>query len=131
MSKWFWFTFEVSNDFLHTSPVASQYIEACKARIAAQKSATGPRGGLYRLVSPPDKWRTSQDAYFDRNLTVFATRREGRYVRPDRITADLVIGDTVHFDTLTTPVVEGLAVLPDGRTVETESRFVAFPVVVP
>jgi hypothetical protein len=132
VTRQFGFSFEVSNEFLRLSPVAGQYVEARKARIAARKSAIGPRGGLYRLVSPPDRWRESQDGYaFYRNVTVYGTKREGRYVRPDRITPDLLVGDTLHFDTLTTPVVEGVAMLPDGRTVETESRFVSFPVVVP
>jgi len=128
----FWFSFEVSNEFMAESPVADRYVEACKARIAARKSAVGPRGGLYRLVTPPDRWRTSQDARdaFLRNVTVVATKRSGKYVRPDRITPDLRLGEAIHFDSLTTAAVDGRVRLPDGRTVETQSPFVAFPVLV-
>lgn len=129
-TKTFLFTFEASNEFLRHSPVADEYVEAKKRRIAAQTSALGPRGGLYRLVTPPDKWRESQDHpwAFTRNVTLFATRREGKYVRPDRITPDMILGDTLTFVTLTAPVIGGRAVLPDGGTVTTTSKYVDFPV---
>lgn len=131
-TRTFVFTFEVRNEFLRDSPVASEYIEMAKAMVAARRSVEGPRGGFYRLVTPPDQWRESQDAFdaFVRNVTVYGTKRQGRYVRPDRITPDLRLGDAIHFDTLTAPVVEGKAVLPGG-TVETTSKYVDFPVWIP
>ncbi len=129
----FGFSFDVSNEFLRLSPVASRYVDAGKARIAARVSAVGPRGGLYRLVTPPDRWRESKgDPWaFVRNVTIYATKREGRYVRPSRMTPDLILGETIHFDTLTVPVAEGVAILPSGRIVETASPFLSFPVLVP
>ncbi len=125
----FQFFFEVSHKFLVESPVAQQYVEIAKARIANQRSIVGPRGGLYRLVTPPDEWVEDRTYWWDRNRVLFGTRRAGRYVRPDRVTPDLRLSDDVTFDTLTTPVVEGLAVLPSGNTIETPSRFVSFPVI--
>lgn len=131
-TKTFAFSFDVSDQFLRESPAAQDYIEMAKARIAARTSALGPRGGVYRLVTPPEAWRQSNDAPWARmrNLSTFATTREGRYVRPDRVTADLILGDTVHLDTLTVPVVEGRVVLPRGTIVETTAQFVDFPVLV-
>jgi len=128
----FWFTFDVNNEFLRLSPVASEYVETSKRRIAARESVEGPRGGLYRLVTPPDRWRQSSDDpwSFTHNTTRFGTKRQGRYVRPDRITPELRFGGDIHFDTLTVPVVEGQVVLPSGATVETTSKFVDFPVLV-
>lgn len=132
-TRTFSFVFEVSNQFLISSPVATGYIEACKGRIAARVSAIGPRGGLYRLVTPPDQWRTSQDAFdaFTRNVTVYGTERQGRYVRPDRITPDLILDEPIRFDSLTVPVVDGKAVLPNGSTVESAWPYLTFPVPVP
>jgi hypothetical protein len=129
----FVFTFEVSNRFLRQSPAAASYVDIAKARIAARRAVLGPRGGLYRLVTPPDKWRESQDYgnAFIRNVTVYGTKREGRYVRPDRITADLLLPDSVTFTTLTVPVEDGSAILPSGSVVNgIESPYLDFPVVV-
>lgn len=130
MDRSFRFTFEVSNQFRQLSPVAEEYIEVSKRQIAELPSAIGPRGGLYRLVTPPDEWRESQDAWdaFLRNVTVFGTLRTGRYVRPDRITPELRLGPDIKLHTLTAPVSEGVAVLPDGSTVEVASPYIAFPV---
>jgi hypothetical protein len=128
----FVFTFEVNNQFLRLSPVAEKYIDACQDRIAARRTATGPRGGLYELVTAPDLWlgmRNGDDAFL-RDVTVFTTKRRGRYVRPDRITPNLVLGETIHFDSLTVPAVEGQAILPSGQTVTTDSPYVSFPVLV-
>ena len=126
----FAFVFEVSHQFLVGSPVASQYVEIAKMRIANQRSIVGPRGGLYRLVTPPDEWFEDRTYRWDRNQVLFGTHRMGRYVRPDRVTPDLRLDVDVTFDTLTTPVVEGVAVLPSGKKVETPSRFVSFPVII-
>lgn len=126
----FVFTFAVSDEFLRESPASSQWVELAKQRIARQVAAVGPRGGVYRLVTPPDEWRQSRDAYYDfiHNLVRFGTRRKGRYVRPDRVTPDLRLGSSVEFDSVTLPVQEGRALLPDGRIVETPSRSVVVPV---
>ena len=117
MTRTFGFAFDVSNKFLRQSPVATEYVRACKNQVAARMSAIGPRGGLYRLVTPPDRWReSSEDDYgFLRNVTVFAAKRQGRYVRPDRITPDLRLGEDL--DPLTVPVVNGSAILPSGGIV--------------
>ena len=128
MTRTFGFAFDVNNEFLRLSPVATEYVRACKNQVAARMSAIGPRGGLYRLVTPPDGWRESSDDYY-RNVTAFATTRQGRYVRPDRITPDLRLGESIHFDTLTVAVVDGTVILPSGKIASGITvRFVTFPV---
>jgi hypothetical protein len=56
-----WAWREVSRQFLVLSPIAEQYIEACKRRIAELVTAVGPRGGLYRLTTPAVEWYESRD----------------------------------------------------------------------
>jgi hypothetical protein len=129
--KTFRFEFTVSNEFLTTSPVAPQFIAARQASVAKLSSAVGPRGGLYRLdPDEPLVWESARDGYYDflRNETRYRTRRTGRYVRPDRVTPELRLGPEFTYETFTLPVVEGIATLPDGRKVETDSQFVDVPV---
>src|SRR5690242_157630 len=89
----FGFSFTVNEQFRRLSPVAEQFIEGCKAQIAARVTASGPRGGLYRLTTPPDRWRETNDydGYdFIQGNVRFLTKRSGVYVPPRRVTPDLL-----------------------------------------
>ena len=123
----FFFTFDVSDEFLRREPkVADEYIAIAKAEIASRKYAVGPRGGTYRLTDSP-LWEAGQSDYgFMRGVTTFMARREGRYVRPNRVHP--VGPDAPSFTTLTLEVKDGKAILPNGQTVETTSKYVDFPV---
>lgn len=125
--KTFVFGFAISDEFAAKHPeAAARYIEVAKARIAKQATAVGPRGGTYRLISAPDVWESGADIHhFTRGMTQHVTRRRGRYVRPSRAP---FVPDSVTFDTITIPVVEGGVTLPRGERVETKSRFVDVPV---
>lgn len=81
----FVFSFEVSDAMLRDAPIlTARLIDGRKADIAAQEYVKGPRGGTYRLITPPDEWRVSNQYHDDwmRGVTRYATRRTGRYVRP-------------------------------------------------
>jgi hypothetical protein len=126
--KSFVFSFVVSDEFLRKEPdAAARWIEVAKQHIAGRLTAAGPRGGTYVLVTTPDQWQSSNDYDYDwmHRQTRYVTHRMGRYVRPSRAPRPL---KAVTFATITIPVVEGTATLPDGRTVETTAQYVDVPV---
>jgi hypothetical protein len=117
--------FDVSKQFLKESEHSDRWVDAMKDEVAKQRFARGPRGGTYRLVTPPDEWRSTEEMSWHRGVVTFVTRRMGRYVRPSAVRVD---GVAVTFDTFTIPVEDGRAMLPNGSTVETSSKAVVVPV---
>ena len=122
----FAFAVEVSLEFLATEPVLAQkWLEASRDQIASVEFMTGPRGGAYRLTTPPDEWRTNIDSFWRPDRAMYVTKRYGRYVRPSRVPHPTGVST---FGTFTVPVKDGRAMLPNGSIVQTPSRFVDVPV---
>lgn len=124
----FGFWFEVGIEFLSQEPaLAAQWVDARREEFAKVRFMHGPRGGAYRLVTPPDEWRTDHDLFWRPNVVRYVTKRWGRYVRPDRLKAEDRLPD-VRLRSFTIPVRDGKAVLPNGGTVETESKWIVVPI---
>ena len=122
----FTFAVEMSQEFLAVDPVLAQrWLDAHREQIAKQQYATGPRGGTYRLITPPDDWRVNIDPFWRPTPVLYVTKRYGRYVRPGRVMHPSEAGTS---GTFMVPVKDGRAMLPDGTTIETPSRFVSVPV---
>jgi hypothetical protein len=126
----FFFTVEMSAEFRKHEPVhADRWLEANREQIAKVEFMKGPRGGNYRLVTPPDAWQSYVSVRsLTRNSTEFITRRWGRYVRPDRVPPEHT---AYMFGTFTMPVRRGKAMLPTGEVVHTEGKAIAVPVAPP
>lgn len=122
----FGYSFEVSLEFLAHEPAQAQrWLDARRTEFAKQEFANGPRGGTYRLTTPPDDWRVSIDPFWHPNTAMYLTKRSGRYVRPGRVR---LRSQPITFGTFELPVTGGKVMLPDGRVVETESQMVSVPV---
>jgi hypothetical protein len=122
----FGWSVDVSLEFLaHEPTLAGRWLDAQREQIGKQEFATGPRGGTYRLTTPPDDWRANIDPFWHPTTAVYITKRYGRYVRPGRVR---LRSESLTFGTFTIPVKDGEAMLPDGRLVQTEARFVSVPV---
>lgn len=117
---------EVSLDFLAQEPALAQgWLDARREQIGKQEFAKGPRGGTYRLTTPPDEWRSNVDPFWHPRTALYTTKRYGRYVRPGRLH---LRSEPITFDTFDIPVKDGKAMLPDGRVVETQSKTIVVPV---
>lgn len=122
----FAFAFDVSLEFLAQEPtLAAKWIDARRDAFAAVTHMSGPRGGAYRLTTPPDDWRVDIDPFWHPTTATYLTKRWGSYVRPSRVSHP---SDTVTFGTFTIPVKNGKAMTPRGEVIETESEFVVVPV---
>jgi hypothetical protein len=121
----FGFSVDVSLEFLAQEPEQAQrWLDARRDQLAKQEYATGPRGGTYRLVTPPDEWRSNIDPFWHPQTAVYFTKRTGRYVRPGRVR---LRSEAATFGTFTIPR-DDQTLLPDGRVIKTRSRFIDVPV---
>ena len=122
----FGFSVEVSLEFLAQEPEqAKRWLDARLEQVGKQEYATGPRGGTYRLITPPDPWKANIDPFWHPRTAVYFTKRYGRYIRPGRVR---LRSEAMTLGTFTIPVKDGQALLPDGRVIATQSRAVVVPV---
>lgn len=133
-TKRFAYTFDMGAEFLDKEPALAQsWVDARREEWAKVRLMPGPRGGLYRLFTPPDEWRTHRNdderfIYGGPPKLRYLSKRWGRYVRPDRIKPEERLGDDRLLTSFTIPVRDGKAMLPNGSTVDTESKWVVVPV---